>query len=651
MEPTTIVAERPACDFCHSRKIKCDRQFPCVNCIDARVDCRRDRPKKSRRPKRSRHAVATGLPEKETTADDSGSTSHDRRQSESIERRSPNLLNSNAKDGLTQQTSEGTRFLQRELESCPSLGTNRSSVMREAIDFVSRLSDTSKPFFATDSFDTSAMRDDHELQGFPPELLYMMTMNTEPNTMQQSFWPDHVSFQTLEGMCLSLIEGIENQHTLTCYRVCVYMKAAALLCRLPKKDRSVPLRSRLEQSKKQYEHEVHKALSELDFLAPPSLVLLQALLSGALFMQNQGDMSRGWTLTAFASRTLVSLNYHTIDTILPFDGTKQDIYGALYSCYYLDKMLSVLLLRPPSLPKLRIKPADLVRLDPRLPLSASLKIMVEFAQVQEGVLDILLNHSDKKDQSAVIDKLLRDIYDIHTSIEKHQHQLPFSETTYEWVAIEFGYYALLTSVLHLNQRVAQNRSRQEDCLRASRQSLIRLRRMQDEICMEANFLDDYPYFLTWTLLFYPLNPFFVLFCNVVCSANLDDYVLMAAVTKGISRFGEKHPSIAQVHKLFSAFLGLVGPVIHSRPTPALSQPTSEISSMMAQYPPAIMHNSFDSNFAQESGANLQDRSIVGQDAQVSLDNELMWDLLDSQPWLGWIRSDALIDLPTSNLPF
>ncbi|GMG41964.1 unnamed protein product [Aspergillus oryzae var. brunneus] len=361
--------------------------------------------------------VATGLPGKETTENDSGNTSHDRRQSESIERRSPNSLNSNARDGLTQQTSEGTRFLQRELESNPSLGINRSSVLREAIDFVSRLSDTSKPFFATDSFETSEMRGDHEIQG---------------------------------------------------------------------------------------------------------------------------DMSRSWTLTAFASRTLVSLNYHTIDTHLPFDGTKQDIYGALYTCYYLDKMLSVLLLRPPSLPKLRVEPADLVHLDPPLPLSASLKTMVEFAQIQEGVLDILLSHRDKNDQSVVIDKLLRDTYDIHTSIEK-------------------------VSSLSIHR--------------------IGIAGLQ---ILNARFI----------------------------SVNIN-YLSGKRLTNG----------------------------------PALSQPSLEISSMMAQHPPATMHNSFGSNFAQESGANLQDRSIVGQDAQVNLDNELMWDLLDSQPWLGWIRSDALTDLPTSNLPF
>jgi len=80
-------------------------------------------------------------------------------------------------------------------------------------------------------------------------------------------------------------------------------------------------------------------------------------------------------------------------------------------------MLSVLLLRPPSLPKLKIKPADLVHLDRQFPLSASVKIMVEFAQVQEGVLDIL-NHTSKNDQATVITKLIRDMHEINALIKK-----------------------------------------------------------------------------------------------------------------------------------------------------------------------------------------------------------------------------------------
>lgn len=150
-------------------------------------------------------------------------------------------------------------------------------------------------------------------------------------------------------------------------------------------------------------------------------------------MQNQGDMSRSWTLAAFASRTLVSLNYQSIDSVTLLDETKRDIYGSLYTCYYLDKMLSVLLLRPPSLPKLKIKPTDLVQLDHQLPLSASVKIMVEFAQIQEGVLDIL-NRTSKTDQVTVITKLIRDMHEINALIKRvsnlNIHSIGMKNTRY-----------------------------------------------------------------------------------------------------------------------------------------------------------------------------------------------------------------------------
>lgn len=105
-------------------------------------------------------------------------------------------------------------------------------------------------------------------------------LGPEPSAVKQSFWPDHKSFQTLEDMSLSLVEEIGDYQNLTCYRVCVYQKAATMVCRLPRKDRSEWVRMHLEQSKRKYEHEIYRALSDLDYLAPPSLVLLQAFLSG-----------------------------------------------------------------------------------------------------------------------------------------------------------------------------------------------------------------------------------------------------------------------------------------------------------------------------------------------------------------------------------
>lgn len=89
--------------------------------------------------------------------------------------------------------------------------------------------------------------------------------------MNWSFWPDHVSLATLENMCLSITEEREHRQTLICYRICVYMKAVTLISRRPRKVRSDPVRRYLEQSKNQYEDEIRWALSELDFLAPPSL--------------------------------------------------------------------------------------------------------------------------------------------------------------------------------------------------------------------------------------------------------------------------------------------------------------------------------------------------------------------------------------------
>lgn len=189
--------------------------------------------------------------------------------------------------------------------------------------------------------------------------------------------------------------------------------------------------------------------------------------------------------------------------------------------------------------------------------------------------------------------------------------------------------------------------------------------------MNANFLDEYPYFLTWsvmacnmieqsfltsfrTLLFYPLNAFFVLFCNVVYSTNLDDYALMAAVTKEMMRFVEIHPAIAEIQKLFSAFLGMVEPLIHSQPHTRRSLPIPDAAtsgnepaistSMATQYNPGFVG----STIPQESGIGLPDQGIATQNGLIASDEELLWDLIDSQPWLGWMRSDGLTGNTTIN---
>ncbi|KAH8428359.1 uncharacterized protein LDX57_006060 [Aspergillus melleus] len=124
-----------------------------------------------------------------------------------------------------------------------------------------------------------------------------MNSDSEPGAMKRSFWPDHVSLKTLENMCLSIIEENEDEQTLICYRICVYMKAITLISRLPGRDRSARVRRHLEQSKSQYDNEIHRALSKLDFLAPPNLHFLQALLSAV----SPNDLSSVFSMTSFVS--------------------------------------------------------------------------------------------------------------------------------------------------------------------------------------------------------------------------------------------------------------------------------------------------------------------------------------------------------------
>lgn len=116
----------------------------------------------------------------------------------------------------------------------------------------------------------------------------------------------------------------------------------------------------------------------------------------------------------------MSLNYHTTQKNLASNETEQGIQLSLVTCYYLDKILSMLLIRPPSLPKLRINPAELVPLDPLLPLSAILKAVVGFARVQEEAIDILLKtqNIDDKCQVAIIDRLVQEMFQLHTRLQE-----------------------------------------------------------------------------------------------------------------------------------------------------------------------------------------------------------------------------------------
>jgi hypothetical protein len=153
-------------------------------------------------------------------------------------------------------------------------------------------------------------------------------------------------------------------------------------------------------------------------------------------MQYLGNMSRCWMLTALASRMIVALNYHNITDICPRTEIEESIHSCVYTCYYFDKTLSLLLLRPPSLPDLKVRPVQLIHIDPDLPTSTMVKGMVEYSELKNALLDILLDTKTVGDaeKANILSDLVARAHTIHSNMQMVRevsqtlHQAPTNPT-------------------------------------------------------------------------------------------------------------------------------------------------------------------------------------------------------------------------------
>ena len=114
-------------------------------------------------------------------------------------------------------------------------------------------------------------------------------------------------------------------------------------------------------------------------------------------MQYLGNMPRCWMFTAFASKVIVALNYHNITNTIPQNEKEEEIHSCVYTCYYFDTTLSLLLLRPPSLPELKVEPAQLIHLDPDIPTTPMIVGIVELSHIKTSLLQILLDTKEMED--------------------------------------------------------------------------------------------------------------------------------------------------------------------------------------------------------------------------------------------------------------
>jgi hypothetical protein len=133
-------------------------------------------------------------------------------------------------------------------------------------------------------------------------------------------------------------------------------------------------------------------------------------------MQIIGNPASCWELIAHASRTIVALGYHNIVDPQPRCELDEEIHAVVAWCAQFDSVMSLLLLRPRSLPPLNVRPSSLMRPDPTNPMSIFEILAMELVPVYNKILDLTLDMNAKrpipslKDEVAWLRSRMADIF-------------------------------------------------------------------------------------------------------------------------------------------------------------------------------------------------------------------------------------------------
>lgn len=322
-----------------------------------------------------------------------------------------------------QPNNEARNLIQKELSTNHLFSLHQRSVLETAISFVDHLSNAPVPTMKDRSTFDKTMYEPTELtQG---EILHVI-LGTESKSMVpttihfQSL--DHIPPKAVERIALALMEGTADETTETLYKVIIHFKFAVVLYASQLQGPKSPaVQKHIRQLEYNHLSAALTALDHISFMTTPSLLLVQALITGAMMMQIVGNPASCWELTAHASRTLVALGYHTITSNETKDEYDEEIQAVVAWCAQFDSCMSLLLLRPRSLPPLNIKISSLIRVDPLNPMCVFETIAMEMIPVHDKILELTLDPTSKKSGFSLKDEVVwlrKEMSDIYNMMQR-----------------------------------------------------------------------------------------------------------------------------------------------------------------------------------------------------------------------------------------
>ncbi|KAK7545069.1 uncharacterized protein J3D65DRAFT_47895 [Phyllosticta citribraziliensis] len=630
----------PACDLCYARKIKCDRNDPCGNCLDANTQCLRTRPKRVGRPRQSStnqkydtrpektesminrlvrledsvtrlttvlskspiqqrdSASPSPQPEdlsgprdrsqlrrgsSESRSEERGGRASKRMRVESPEDRTKEERQDSAEietrkcqleqDLARATTLEAQKFIQGELaEASQSFPSEKKAVLETALRFINQMSHGVHSEATPSTKSCSA--DIPDIISPPsPEFVHLMLAESRysyPANWYLEF-SSFISAKTLERMTVALVDAKEDEATLIQYSICVNSYAYAFLTRLNGEEMHEPMTEVLDRSRDIYLRKALIGLNYISILAKPSLPLLQALLSGVVLLQRLGDTPKCWTLNTVACRVCVALGLHHPQPLsTPYSEQTQEEKEAR-ACFLwtfiFDKGSAMSLHRPVVLPVWDVPVEIAAPSDRDKPFTAILAALYQFAAVQATIMCELhfqpAQTNSPQRQEHTVSALKKRMAQIKKQITELRAFPPHSTDASmisEWTSLDFIYHSIMTVIIRSDSSIVSDAIKREECLENARAAFIALQNLRQHL---KSAMDEkcFAMFLPWTVLYYPLRPYYVLFCNVVATSHVADYEIMRDFAESLTELPALNDSAIRLQKLCATLVGLCTPLI------------------------------------------------------------------------------------------
>lgn len=481
-----------------------------------------------------------------------------------------------------------------------------------------------------------------------------------------------MSRETLERMALAMHDKNEDDQTLIQYSICVNSCAATYLWNLPEEGQSVGMQHALDRSREDYMRRALTALNYISILEKPSLSLLQALLTGIVLLQKLGETPTCWLLASNACRVCVAMGLHSQQFALPSDrmpNELRELRACFLWCYVFDKGLAMSLGRPVCMPIWDVPEDVIAPIEPDQPRSAFIQTLFKFSKIQASISCDLhyqpaQTNSPQRKENAIA-SLRRQMERIRKQIDEIRAFPPHNSDVMlksEWISIDFIYHSIMTIILRFDTGVVLDAIKREECLQHARRAFIAIRDLKAHLdsCLDGQTFSS---FLPWTVLYYPLRPFFVLFCNVVATSHSGDFEIMKEFADTLMDLPNLNASAQRLQKLCATLVSLCQPLVQrakeqymsneSNPRNPATNGTAVMESqaqeqmvqngissegVIPMMPPTAFGSWFQQNMT--TGAVVGDGTPEANVSRANSSDEMFSALFDVQPSLDWLGSDV-----------